>query len=38
MIVVGAGLAAGALLVRRGAAVTVVEARDRIGGHIDTRE
>jgi monoamine oxidase len=41
VIVVGAGaagLAAGALLVRRGAAVTVVEARDRIGGRIDTRE
>jgi monoamine oxidase len=33
-----AGLAAAAVLCRRGMAVTVVEARDRLGGRIDTRE
>ncbi|HET9596404.1 MAG TPA: FAD-dependent oxidoreductase, partial [Anaeromyxobacteraceae bacterium] len=39
MIVLGAGaagLAAGALLARRGLPVTVVEARDRPGGRVDT--
>jgi monoamine oxidase len=40
VIVVGAGaagLAAGARLSSRGVAVTIVEARDRLGGRIDTR-
>jgi monoamine oxidase len=32
-----AGLAAAAKLVRAGVAVTVVEARDRVGGRVDTR-